>query len=269
MTETTVNKGSTVSQLRAIKRRAWQCFFSGENSLVLIAATLIPIVMYVAMQGIYSMIYFALEPEEMGGLVADIASVVDYLLIFLILPLFGGTLYIVTGLARGEKRALRDVFYAYTTWRAHGRTWLALLIPIGAVAIVVMTVLSVIAMSQGIADTFWSIEEGKAYSYLFLDGGNLFAALIGLLGAILCAFVMPVLWLLFAYPARPVRRILADSATAIRRHLGLWFLLHISFLGWLLLSVATVGILLVLFVLPYYLLTVSFYLSQTVPPYFD
>ena len=40
-----------------------------------------------------------------------------------------------------------------------------------------------------------------------------------------------------------------------------WLWLSCSFLGWLILSVATVGILLVLFVIPYYLLAVARYVD--------
>ena len=264
MTETPEIKqmSPSAAQRKDAKRRAWDCFFTKGNSLTLIAATLIPLIMYMAAQGIYSMIYYAIDPQEMGGWIADVASVVDFLLIFLMLPLVGGTLYIATGLARGEERHARDVFYAYTSWRIHFRTWAGLLIPIFSVCAVVGIVAVILMSSQGLTEMAAAMEEGKEYAYLFYDGGTLFAILAAVGGLLLCSYVVPFLWLTFSHLECSSASLLSRSFSVIRGHLGAWLMLHISFLGWLALSVASVGILLVLFVAPYYLLAVSYYIEQ-------
>ena len=264
MTETPEIKQTSPSAARRkeAKKRAWDCFFTKGNSLTLIAATLIPLVMYMAAQGIYSMIYYAIDPEEMGGWIAEVASVVDFILIFLMLPLVGGTLYIATGLARGEERHARDIFYAYTSWRAHARTWIGLLIPLLALSAVAGVVSVILMASQGLMEMAAAMKEGEAYAYLFYDGGTLFAVLAGIAGLLLCSYVMPFLWLTFAHPECSLATLLSRSIASVRGRLGAWLILHISFLGWLALSVASVGILLVLFVAPYYLLAVSFDLEQ-------
>ena len=66
MTETPEIKQTSPSAARRkeAKKRAWDCFFTKGNSLTLIAATLIPLIMYMAAQGIYSMVYYAIDPEE-------------------------------------------------------------------------------------------------------------------------------------------------------------------------------------------------------------
>ena len=264
MTETPEIKSISPSAARRkeAKRHAWDCFFTDGNSLTLIAATLIPLIMYMAAQGICSMIYYAIDPQDAGGLIAEIASVVDFILMFLMLPLVGGTLYIATGLARGETRHVRDIFYAYTSWRAHFRTWIAVLIPLLALSAVAGVVSVILAASQGLAHIASMIEEGKANVYLFLDSGTLFSVIAAVAGLSLAAYVMPFLWLAFSHPECPLRALLSRSVALLRGRLGAWLILHVSFLGWLALSVASVGILLVLFVAPYYLLTVSFDLEQ-------
>lgn len=264
MTETPEIKqiSPSAERRRNAKRRAWDCFFAKGNSLTLIAATLIPLIMYMAAQGIYSMIYYAIDPEEIGGLVADIASVVDFILIFLMLPLVGGTLYIATGLARGEERHVRDVFYGYTSWRAHFRTWIGVLIPLLALS-AVAGIVSVILMTSGaLIDMASVMEEMEGYTYLFYDGGTIFSVLVAAVGLLLCTYVMPFLWLTFRHPECSLSSLLSRSFSLVRGRLGAWLILNISFFGWLALSVASVGILLVLFVAPYYLLTVSVYIEE-------
>ena len=54
---------SFVKKRRGAKRLAWDCFFQSGNALLLIAATLIPIIFFMAGQGIYSMLYFAANDE--------------------------------------------------------------------------------------------------------------------------------------------------------------------------------------------------------------
>ena len=264
MTETPKIKQISPSAARRkdAKRRAWDCFFTKGNSLTLIAAILIPLIMYMAAQGIYSMIYYAIDPQDMGGWIAEVASVVDFILIFLMLPLVGGTLYIATGLARGEERHVRDLFYAYTSWRAHLRTWIGLLIPLLALSAVAGIVSVILMASQGLAEMASAMEDGKAYVYLFFDGGTLFAVLAAVAGLLPCAYVMPFLWLTFSHPECPLSSLRSRSVASVRGRLGAWLILNISFLGWLALSVASVGVLLVLFAAPYYLLTVSFYIEQ-------
>lgn len=261
VSETPKNKPISPSAVhrRAAKRRAWDCFFSRDNSLTLIAATLIPIVMYVVAQGIYAMLDYAIDPSAKGGLIAELASIVDLILILPVLPLAGGTLYIVTGLARGEMRRAGDVFYAYTSPRAHFRTWGALLIPLFCVSAVVGIVDMILLSSQGLAEMAWAMEAGKPYASLLLDGGILFAVLAAIVGALLCTYVMPLPWLVFLHPDTKMTAHFGKSVCLTRGRLIAWIALSFSFLGWLLLSVVSVGILLVLFVLPYYLLTVTFY----------
>ena len=265
MTETPTLKPITPSARRRknAKRAAWQSFFAGSNSLTLIAATLIPPVMYMTAQGICSMVYMAIGSQAVSGRIADIASIVDFILIFLMLPLAGGTWYIATGLAQGEGRHLRDIFYAYTSWRAHCRAWIGILVPVLAMSAVGGAATAILTFSQGLTEIASAIEAGKPYAYLFWDGGIVLAGLVATAGLVLCSYVMPFLWLTFAEPSKPLSALLPQSFAVIRGHLWEWLLLHLGFLGWLLLSAATVGVLLVLFTAPYYLLTVSFYIRQS------
>ena len=87
MTETPTLKPITPSARRRknAKKAAWQSFFAGSNSLTLIAATLIPPVMYMTAQGICSMVYMAIGPQAVSGRIANIVSIVDFILIFLML----------------------------------------------------------------------------------------------------------------------------------------------------------------------------------------
>ena len=250
---------SFVKKRRGAKRLAWDCFFQSGNALLLIAATLIPIIFFMAGQGIYSMLYFAANDPEPW--LANLMYAVEVLLIALPLPLIGGLLYIATGLAHGRSRQLRDVFYAYTSFRTYARTWIALLIPtltlsaIGGVAAIILSA------AEGLTEMAQFMDEGNAllYGNLFSSAGILLAVLVALIGLILAGYTVPFLWQVFSHPDEPIGLLFTRSLSMSHGHLIGWLVLHCSFLGWLFLSLATVGILLVLFVIPYYLLTVTVY----------
>ena len=267
MTETP--KAERALSPEAIKRReakalAQNCFFQKGNSLLLIAAVLFPVIMYVVAQGLYTMIYYAIDPLDMTAWIVDASYLVDLILGFLMLPLAGGTLYIVTGLAAGEERRLRDIFYAYSSWRAHIRTWLALGLPLLAVSAVAGIVATMLFSVQGLYEMAGSILEYELYAYAIYDTGIAFSAFIGLIGLMLCIYLLPLLWLVFRYPRRSVVSLIARSLALVRGRLIAWIIFQISFIGWLLLSAVTVGVLLVLFAAPYYLLAVAFYIEKSV-----
>ena len=244
---------------REAKRLARTCFFQSGNALLLIAATLIPIILFMSGQGIYSMLSFAADDPEPW--LTDLMYAVDALVIALTLPLIGGLMYIVTGLAQGKSRQLRDVFYAYTSLRAYFRTWVAILIPLLTLSAIGGIAAMVISASDALSEMAQLMEAGEAllYGNLFSNCGTLLASVIALIGLVLAGYTVPFLWLVFSHPDEPIGLLFTRSLSMSHGQLFAWLLLHCSFLGWLLLSVATVGILLVLFVIPYYLLTVAIY----------
>lgn len=160
MTETPT-KTSFHRPRKQAKQHAWDCFFRKGNSLVLIAAALIPLIIYVAFQGLCSMLYFALDVTDS----TEIISVVVLLLAVFILPLAGGLLYIATGLSRGKERHIRDIFFAYTSWRAHIRAWVAFLIPILIVGATVSIMSVMLSMSHGLVEIASLLEEGQRLWY--------------------------------------------------------------------------------------------------------
>ena len=105
--------------------------------------------------------------------------------------------------------------------------------------------------------------EHAQYAYAIYDGGVVLAVLIGLVGLFLCLYLLPLLWLVFRHPERSFASLLLESISVVRGRLGAWIALQLSFVGWLLLSILTVGILLVLFAAPYYLLTVALYIEKS------
>ena len=244
---------------REAKRYAWDCFLRSGNVLLLIGATLIPIIMFVAGQGIYSMMYYAVDDPAQW--LTDLMYVTNAVFYILTIPLIGGQMYVISGLSHGEHRELRDVFYPYTSFRAYVRTWLALLIPALAVAAVVGAVLMALYATQGLCELSALMEDGPALFYgdVFRYVGRLLSVLIAAVGLVLLGYLMPFFWLVFSRPEMSVKRLLANGISMSHRGLIGWLVLQCSFLGWLVLSVTTVGILLVVFVIPYYLLTVTRY----------
>lgn len=266
MTETP--KAERALSPETIKRReakalAQNCFFKKGNSLLLIAAVLLPVIIYVVAQGLYSMVYFAVDPQETNTWIAEASYIVDLILGFLMLPLAGGTLYVVTGLAAGEERQLRDIFYAYSSWRAHIRTWFVMWILLLAISATAGIAATILMSAQGLSEMASTVLEQSRYAFAIYDGGLALAALIGLFGLLLCMYLLPLLWLVFRYPNRSFASLMAQSIQAVRGRLMAWIVFQISFIGWLLLSVATVGIVLVLFAAPYYLLAVAFYIEKS------
>lgn len=245
---------------REAKRRAWNCFFVGGNSLTLIAAALIPLIMYMALQGVYGMVYMVLDVDCEWIYTVD--TVAKVLLVLLVLPLFGGTIYITAGIARGESRELKDIFYAYSSLRSYLRSWISLLIPFGALSAVVSLSVMLGEASYGLAELSMSSEAGGYNAYAIMAGGETVAVIAAVAGLLLCGFVMPFFGLAHVTPTLSLAEALRRSVAVARGHLVEWLMLQLSFLGWLLLSVATVGILLVLFTIPYYLLTVMFYIDS-------
>ena len=248
---------------REAKTLARDCFFKKGNSLLLIAAVFLPVIMYVVAQGLYSMVYYAFDPQEMKAWITDTSYIVDLILGFLMLPLAGGTLYIVTGLAAGEERQLRDIFYAYSSWRAHIRTWLAMWLPLLGISAVTGIAATILMSAQVLSEMAAAVFENEQYAWVIYDGGIVLVSLIGLLGLLLCMYLMPLLWLVFRYPKRSFASLLAQSIQTVRGHLLAWVVFQISFIGWLLLSALTVGVVFILFAAPYYLLAVAYYIENS------
>lgn len=265
MTETPeMNSNTTlaVSRGKIAKRQAWNCFFEQGNCLTLIAAILVPLVLYMALQGVYAMLYFAYD----GGMgerewFSAVHTAVNVLILILDLPLVCGTLYITTGIARGERRELRDVFYAYTSWRAYLRAWVSILLPVLAFTVVFVTVMLIRNGFYSLSEMAFATEEGAEYAGQILKCGDLLATIAAVVGLLWCSYVLPLIWLMHETPELFLLPALCRSVAVIRGHLLEWTLLCMSFFGWLLLSVVTVGILLVLFTIPYFLLTVTYYID--------
>lgn len=252
---------SSFQRRREAKQFAFSCFLRQKNALLLIAATLIPIIMIVAGQGIYSMLFYAVE--DPAAPMITLMTVLNVFILAITIPLIGGTLYIATGVAHGEDRRIKDIFYAYTSVRAWLRTWIALLIPALMFAAIAGVSTMVLSLSNGMVALTQLMEQGPAmlYGNLFQSAGLLFSAIMGLIGLILFGIVMPFPWLVLSSPKEPLGFIFVRTISSMRGHLCAFACLHLSFIGWLLLSVATVGVLLVLFVIPFYLLTVTKYMD--------
>lgn len=244
---------------RKSKQHAWECFMRPGNALLLIAATLIPLIMFMAGQGIYSMLYFA--AEDPAPWLTNLMHITNGLFYVLTLPLIGGLVYIATGLSHGEKRELKDIFYPYTSIRAYFRTWFAFFVFALAVAIVVWAVAMILNMTQGLCELAELMEDGPALFYgdVFRYCGFILIAAVAFAGLVLLGYVIPFLWLVFSHADLSYKLLLTRSLRLTKGRLWEWLMLSCSFIGWLALSVATVGILLVLFVIPYYLLTVTRY----------
>lgn len=252
---------SASNRRREAKQFAWSCFLKKENTLLLIGATLIPIVMFMVGQGIYAMLYIAFENTQSRS--TDLLGAINVLFIALPLPLIGGLMYIVTGLAHGEPRQLKDVFYPYTSPRAFLRTVIAFAVPGVAIAVVATVTAMIVEATAGLCALSELMEEGAALYYgdVFWYVGISVAVAVALIGSVLIGYLMPFFWLAFSEPDRPLICLWSRSISVSHGHLLRWLLLQCSFLGWLILSAATVGILLVLFVIPYYLLTVTRYVD--------
>lgn len=246
---------------REAKRQAWDCFLRQGNTLLLIAATLIPVIMFMAGQGIYSMLFFAVD--DSNPWLTDLMQVTNALFYVLTLPLICGLMHIITGLAHGERRELKDVFYAYTSFRAYFRSWIAILFPAIAITLTVGIVSMILNTADGFCELSTLMEEGPALFYgdVFRYGGILAAVAVSFAGIVLLGYLMPFFWLIFSRTSIPARHLLMQSLRMAHGRLFAWLWLSCSFLGWLILSVATVGILLVLFVIPYYLLAVARYVD--------
>ncbi len=250
-----------ICRRREAKQFAWRCFFKKENTLLLIGATLIPIVLFMAGQGIYTMLYLALENTVF--LSQGVIQLVNVLFIAMSVPLIGGLMYIVTGLAHEEDRQIKDVFYPYTSPRAFFRTVIALLLPGGTISVVISVTALAVNAAQGLYELSALMEEGAALYYgdVFWYGGILLAVAVCFVGVVLTGYLFPLFWLVFGENDQPLTRLLLRSIRVAHRRLLPWLVLQCSFLGWLALSAATVGVLLVLFVIPYYLLTVTRYVD--------
>ena len=264
MTETSnelLQSQSRSGRRKEAKQFARNCFLKKGNTLLLIGATLIPIMLFVMGQGIYTMLYAA--QGDTVTISEDLLQVVNILFILLSAPLIGGLMYIVTGLAHGEERHIKDVFYPYTSLRAFFRTVMALVLPSAAVFAVIALTATAVNVTHGMYELSSLMEEGAALYYgdIFWYSGIFIAFVVCLIGLVLAGYLFPFLWLVFSETDQPLTQLLSRSVYMAHRHLLSWLWLQCSFLGWLLLSVATVGILLVLFVIPYYLLTVTRYLD--------
>ena len=261
MTDASKSKQHSFSaaQPKEAKQFAWNCFLRQGNTLLLIAATILPIIMFVAGQGIYSMLYYAIA--DPSPWISNLMSACNVFMIVLTLPLLGGTMYMITGLAHGEDRQLKDIFYAYTSLRAWLRTWIALLIPALVLAAAIGVTALTVSLSNGMVALTQLMEQGPAllYGNLFQSAGILFTIIIGLICWIISGIIMPFPWLVFSSPQEPVGFLFVRSLARMRGHLLAFVWLQISFIGWLLLSVVTVGILLVIFVIPFYMLTLVRY----------
>lgn len=246
---------------REAKQFAFSCFLQQENALLLIAATLIPIILFMAGQGIYTMLYYAVAKPE--GLMITLMSALNVFIYAITLPLVGGTLYIATGLAHGEERCIKDIFYAYSSIRAWLRTWIALLIPSLVLAAAAGVTTLVLSLSNGMVALTQLMEQGPAllFGNLFQSAGLLFTAITGLICWFISGIVIPFPWLVFSSPQEPVGILFMRTLSRMRGQLFAFACLQLSFIGWLLLSVVTVGVLLVIFVIPFYLLTVTKYMD--------
>ena len=259
MPETTV---STTEQRREAKRLAWHCFFEQGRCLTLIGATILPAILFMALQGIYSMLYYALyTPAEDAGRMV-ILHVANALTVILVIPLLSGVSYVATGIAAGEERHMRDVLYAYSSVSAYFRAWCSILLPALTLASVVGIALVVFEMAEGLISIAAAAGLEDVYGYLFAVGGWLVALLVLAVGLLISGYIVPFFWLVPSCPHQPLGILFLRSLSLTHKRLWGWMLLHLSLIGWLLLSAATVGILLVLFAAPYYLLTVSFYIGR-------
>ena len=260
MTDASKNIGhplSMTAQIREAKQFSWNCFLKQGNALLLIAATLIPIVMFMAGQGIYSMLYYAMGTPD--SRMNHLLSVANILLTAITLPLIGGLMYIITGIAHGKPRHLRDIFYSYTSVRAWLRTWVAIAIPSVVLAAIVGIIALSISLTEGMVELTGLMEPGPALLYgdYFRYAGILLTVLIAVIGWIVSGVIVPFFWLVFSMPNEQIGIVFVRSIARMRGRLVTLVCLQLSFFGWLLLSVATAGILLVIFVIPFYLLTVT------------
>jgi len=242
---------------REAKSRAHECFHTRGNCLTMIAAILIPMIMFMSLQGLYAMVYIALPETALAN--ADMIATV--VMLILTLPLLGGTMYIAQGLADGEERHARDVFHAYTSPSAYLRAWIVTLLPLCILALTALVDVLIIDVTHAMCNIVSDSEKWSIYIDLFLSAGDVFIAITTLVGVFFSGYLFPIAWLAYTAPGMSLSRVIRTSIRAARGHLGDILIFHLSFLGWLILSICTVGILLVLFVLPYYLLTAAFYIS--------
>ncbi len=249
-------------QRKNAKTCAKHILFSGQNGLTMIAVVLLPPIFLLAAIQVCSMLGLAYNKETPQMWASLLMVILLLAAVALILPMFGGTVYVATGLVRGESRQINDLFYAYTSWRAHIRTWIAFLLPMLALSAVTGLAGLVFRMCNGLCDMAWALDLGEAYGGMFAGVGVIAFVAVLLLGLFFCGYIMPFFWLVFLYPRSPLGLLMKHSFTLMHKKLGRWLGLQISFVGWLLLSVATAGILYVLFAGPYYLITVSCYLDM-------
>ena len=242
---------------REANARAHECFHTRGNSLTMIASILIPVIMFMYLQGLYAMVYIIL-PSDMVSYADAIATAV---MLILTLPLLGGTMYIAQGLADGEERHVCDVFHAYTSLPSYFRAWVAILLPLCVLALTALVNVLIVDVTHAMCNIVSDSEKWSIYIDMFLSAGDVFIAITTLIGVLLSGYLFPLAWLAYTTPGMSLSRAISTSIRAARGHLGEILIFHLSFLGWLVLSVCTVGILLVLFVLPYYLLTAAFYIS--------
>lgn len=241
---------------RAAKSSARATLDAHENHMTMIAAALLPVLLYVMLGLVYAMMQLAL-PQAVRMQVDTVANVI---MAVLTLPLFSGTLYVALGLAQGQERHVRDIFRAFTSLTELVRTcvsWLlALCIPFATVLVGMM----LRDLSYALCNIVSESEKWSIYIDLFLTAGDLFIFIAACIGMLLGGYLFSLLWLVQATPRMPLSRAIRVSCAIARGHLFEILCFQISFLGWLVLSVCTVGILLVLFVLPYYLVAASHFI---------
>ena len=112
MTETSnelLQSQSRSGRRKEAKQFARNCFLKKGNTLLLIGATLIPIMLFVMGQGIYTMLYAA--QGDTVTISEDLLQVVNILFILLSAPLIGGLMYI----KRERKVSLSCFFRSLST----------------------------------------------------------------------------------------------------------------------------------------------------------
>lgn len=253
----------TVRRKRA-KAMAWEYFFAPGHAFTLIAAFILILVLCIAPLFLLQMLAAAAESENAGVLSEMINSsafdtVVTVIWLLLVIPLAPGYLYLVMGMARGEERRLSDLFYAYTSFRAYGRAWLSVLVPAAWIAFIYMAA-SAMYYSGGVLEAVAEkMNVAQRYREMLLISSDVLCVLVSVAGALLFGYFLPGSFFLLDGMRTTVFEAYRRGFTTMRGHLAETVVFHLSFIGWLLLSVLTVGVLFVLFVVPYYLFSLTAY----------
>ena len=226
-------------------------FFAG---LICLVGTMLPMLLFRMLYVCEGMLGDAFD----GFLKSSLAEILEWICIALVgIPLFSGYLYIVVGLARGQGRQVSDVFYAFSSFRAYLRGFLAILLP--ALCIGLAVSISVLFANAGAAVA--SVVKAN-YRSLIFNAADFLSAFFGLFFVLLCGYVMPFGFFLLEKPKRSVWRALSMSCLAARGRLAEISCFFISLIGWILLSAATIGIVFVLFAAPFMLLSTAVFFGS-------